>query len=246
MEVLKCEILKKYYGNHENTVKALDGVDLSVEKGEFVAIVGSSGSGKSTLLHLFGGLDEPTSGKVFVDGKEIYQLKKDALCIFRRRKIGFVFQSYNLVPVLNVYENVVLPVELDGDKVDTAYIKEVIGLLGLNKKLESLPSQLSGGQQQRVAIARALAAKPAILLADEPTGNLDSATSQDVLGLLRVTSERFHQTIVMITHNEEIAQMADRIIRIEDGKIVSGKQTMQMMDKNPEQKEGADCVEREK
>jgi len=197
-------------------------------------------------LHLFGGLDEPTSGKVFVDGKEIYQLKKDALCIFRRRKIGFVFQSYNLVPVLNVYENVVLPVELDGDKVDTAYIKEVIGLLGLNKKLESLPSQLSGGQQQRVAIARALAAKPAILLADEPTGNLDSATSQDVLGLLRVTSERFHQTIVMITHNEEIAQMADRIIRIEDGKIVSGKQTLQIMDKNPNQKEGADCVEREK
>ena len=246
MEVLYCENLKKYYGNHENTVKALDGVDLSVEKGEFVAIVGSSGSGKSTLLHLFGGLDEPTSGKVFVDGKEIYQLKKDALCIFRRRKIGFVFQSYNLVPVLNVYENVVLPVELDGDKVDTAYIKEVIGLLGLNKKLESLPSQLSGGQQQRVAIARALAAKPAILLADEPTGNLDSATSQDVLGLLRVTSERFHQTIVMITHNEEIAQMADRIIRIEDGKIVSGKQTLQIMDKNPNQKEGADCVEREK
>lgn len=191
-------------------------------------------------------MDEPTSGKVFVDGKEIYQLKKDALCIFRRRKIGFVFQSYNLVPVLNVYENVVLPVELDGDKVDTAYIKEVIGLLGLNKKLESLPSQLSGGQQQRVAIARALAAKPAILLADEPTGNLDSATSQDVLGLLRVTSERFHQTIVMITHNEEIAQMADRIIRIEDGKIVSGKQTLQIMDKNPNQKEGADCVEREK
>ena len=221
-------------------------MDLSVEKGEFVAIVGSSGSGKSTLLHLFGGLDEPTSGKVFVDGKEIYQLKKDALCIFRRRKIGFVFQSYNLVPVLNVYENVVLPVELDGDKVDTAYIKEVIGLLGLNKKLESLPSQLSGGQQQRVAIARALAAKPAILLADEPTGNLDSATSQDVLGLLRVTSERFHQTIVMITHNEEIAQMADRIIRIEDGKIVSGKQTLQIMDKNPNQKEGANCVEREK
>lgn len=197
-------------------------------------------------MHLFGGLDEPTSGKVFVDGKEIYQLKKDALCIFRRRKIGFVFQSYNLVPVLNVYENVVLPVELDGDKVDTDYIKEVIGLLGLNKKLESLPSQLSGGQQQRVAIARALAAKPAILLADEPTGNLDSATSQDVLGLLRVTSERFHQTIVMITHNEEIAQMADRIIRIEDGKIVSGKQTLQIMDKNPNQKEGADCVEREK
>ena len=244
--ILKIENLKKYYGTKNNTIKAIDNISFSVNKGEFVAIVGSSGSGKSTLLHLFGGLDEPTSGKVFVDGKEIYQLKKDALCIFRRRKIGFVFQSYNLVPVLNVYENVVLPVELDGDKVDTAYIKEVIGLLGLNKKLESLPSQLSGGQQQRVAIARALAAKPAILLADEPTGNLDSATSQDVLGLLRVTSERFHQTIVMITHNEEIAQMADRIIRIEDGKIVSGKQTLQIMDKNPNQKEGADCVEREK
>ena len=246
MKILQAENLIKIYGSGENEVHALDGVNFSVEKGEFVAIVGSSGSGKSTLLHLFGGLDEPTSGKVFVDGKEIYQLKKDALCIFRRRKIGFVFQSYNLVPVLNVYENVVLPVELDGDKVDTAYIKEVIGLLGLNKKLESLPSQLSGGQQQRVAIARALAAKPAILLADEPTGNLDSATSQDVLGLLRVTSERFHQTIVMITHNEEIAQMADRIIRIEDGKIVSGKQTLQIMDKNPNQKEGANCVEREK
>ena len=240
------ENVKKTYKVGDIEINASNGVDFKVEKGEFVAIVGSSGSGKSTLLHLLGGLDEPTSGKVFVDGKEIYQLKKDALCIFRRRKIGFVFQSYNLVPVLNVYENVVLPVELDGDKVDTAYIKEVIGLLGLNKKLESLPSQLSGGQQQRVAIARALAAKPAILLADEPTGNLDSATSQDVLGLLRVTSERFHQTIVMITHNEEIAQMADRIIRIEDGKIVSGKQTMQMMDKNPNQKEGADCVEREK
>ena len=197
-------------------------------------------------MHLFGGLDEPTIWKGICRWKRNLSVKKDALCIFRRRKIGFVFQSYNLVPVLNVYENVVLPVELDGDKVDTAYIKEVIGLLGLNKKLESLPSQLSGGQQQRVAIARALAAKPAILLADEPTGNLDSATSQDVLGLLRVTSERFHQTIVMITHNEEIAQMADRIIRIEDGKIVSGKQTLQIMDKNPNQKEGANCVEREK
>ena len=240
--IISIRELSKSFGDHE----VLKKIDIDVSAGEIICIVGSSGSGKSTLLHLFGGLDEPTSGKVFVDGKEIYQLKKDALCIFRRRKIGFVFQSYNLVPVLNVYENVVLPVELDGDKVDTAYIKEVIGLLGLNKKLESLPSQLSGGQQQRVAIARALAAKPAILLADEPTGNLDSATSQDVLGLLRVTSERFHQTIVMITHNEEIAQMADRIIRIEDGKIVSGKQTMQMMDKNPEQKEGADCVEREK
>ena len=223
MEVLKCENLKKYYGNHENTVKALDGVDLSVEKGEFVAIVGSSGSGKSTLLHLFGGLDEPTSGKVFVDGKEIYQLKKDALCIFRRRKIGFVFQSYNLVPVLNVYENIVLPIELDGNQMDTAYVKDIIEVLGLEKKKYNLPSQLSGGQQQRVAIARAIASKPAILLADEPTGNLDSVTSQDVLSLLKVTSDRFGQTVVMITHNEEIAQLADRIVRIEDGRIKGGE-----------------------
>ena len=220
MEVLKCENLKKYYGNHENTVKALDGVDLSVEKGEFVAIVGSSGSGKSTLLHLFGGLDEPTSGKVFVDGKEIYQLKKDALCIFRRRKIGFVFQSYNLVPVLNVYENVVLPVELDGDKVDTAYIKEVIGLLGLNKKLESLPSQLSGGQQQRVAIARALAAKPAILLADEPTGNLDSNTSLQVIKTLVHINETLNKTVVMVTHDPKMASYGKRTLFLKDGVIL--------------------------
>lgn len=220
MTVLKTENLKKYYGSGENQVKALDGVNLQVERGEFVAIVGISGSGKSTLLHLLGGLDYPTEGDVEVDGRRLSQLKRDALCVFRRRKIGFVFQSYNLVPVLNVYENIVLPVELDGERVDEEYVQRVIGLLGLSKKLQSLPNQLSGGQQQRVAIARALAAKPAIILADEPTGNLDSATSQDVLGLLKVTGEQLGQTIVMITHNEEIAQMADRIVRIEDGKIV--------------------------
>lgn len=222
MEILKTENLKKYYGKEESLVKALDGVSLSVKKGEFVAVVGSSGSGKSTLLHMLGGLDYPTGGKVYVDGKDIYDLKKDELCVFRRRKIGFVFQSYNLVPVLNVYENIVLPVQLDGGAIDKAYIQEIIRLLGLEKKLNSLPSQLSGGQQQRVAIARALAAAPAIILADEPTGNLDSKTSQDVLSLLKVTSQKFVQTIVMITHNEEIAQMADRIIRIEDGRIVTG------------------------
>ncbi len=220
MEILKTENLKKYYGKDENMVKALDGVSMSVKKGEFVAVVGSSGSGKSTLLHMLGGLDYPTGGKVYVDGKDIYSLKKDELCVFRRRKIGFVFQSYNLVPVLNVYENIVLPVQLDGGVVDKTYIKEIIRLLGLEKKLNNLPSQLSGGQQQRVAIARALAAKPAIILADEPTGNLDSSTSQDVLGLLKVTSEKFSQTTVMITHNEEIAQLADRIVRIEDGRIL--------------------------
>lgn len=220
MEILKTENLKKYYGKEESLVKALDGVSLSVKKGEFVAVVGSSGSGKSTLLHMLGGLDYPTGGKVYVDGKDIYDLKKDELCVFRRRKIGFVFQSYNLVPVLNVYENIVLPVQLDGGVIDKAYIQEIIRLLGLEKKLNSLPSQLSGGQQQRVAIARALAAKPAIILADEPTGNLDSSTSQDVLGLLKVTGEKFSQTIVMITHNEEIAQLADRIVRIEDGRIL--------------------------
>lgn len=220
MEILKTENLKKYYGKDENMVKALDGVSMSVKKGEFVAVVGSSGSGKSTLLHMLGGLDYPTAGKVYVDGKDIYDLKKDELCVFRRRKIGFVFQSYNLVPVLNVYENIVLPVQLDGGVVDKTYIKEIIRLLGLEKKLNNLPSQLSGGQQQRVAIARALAAKPAIILADEPTGNLDSSTSQDVLGLLKVTSEKFSQTTVMITHNEEIAQLADRIVRIEDGRIL--------------------------
>ena len=211
--------LKKYYQVGDQTVKALDGVNLEVEKGEFVAVVGTSGSGKSTLLHMLGGLDRPTSGKVYVEQKDIFQLKEDPLCIFRRRKIGFVFQSYNLVPVLNVYENIVLPVELDGNQADEKYVEKVIQILGLSEKLQNLPSQLSGGQQQRVAIARALASKPAILLADEPTGNLDSRTSQDVLGLLKVTSEKFGQTMVMITHNEEIAQLADRIIRIEDGKI---------------------------
>lgn len=219
MKILRTENLKKYYGTGENQVKALDGVDLEVEKGEFLAVVGTSGSGKSTLLHMLGGLDRPTSGKVYVEQKDIFKLKEDPLCIFRRRKIGFVFQSYNLVPVLNVYENIVLPVELDGNRVDENYVEKVIEILGLSSKLESIPSQLSGGQQQRVAIARALASKPAIILADEPTGNLDSRTSQDVLGLLKVTSEKFGQTIVMITHNEEIAQLADRIIRIEDGRI---------------------------
>ncbi|MDO5336596.1 MAG: ABC transporter ATP-binding protein [Eubacteriales bacterium] len=219
MKVLRTENLRKYYGTGNSQVKALDGVNLEVEKGEFLAIVGTSGSGKSTLLHMLGGLDYPTAGKVFVENKDISALRKDALCVFRRRKIGFVFQSYNLVPVLNAYENIVLPIELDGNQVDKAYVEQIISLLGLHDRLRSLPSQLSGGQQQRVAIARALAAKPAILLADEPTGNLDSKTSQDVLSLLKVTGERFGQTIVMITHNEEIAQLADRIIRIEDGKI---------------------------
>ena len=196
-------------------------MNLNVENGEFVAIVGTSGSGKSTLLHMLGGLDRPTSGSVIVDGKDIFRLKDEALTIFRRRKIGFVFQSYNLVPVLNVYENIVLPIQLDGRRVDEDFIGKIVKTLGLDGRLDALPSQLSGGQQQRVAIARALAAKPAIILADEPTGNLDSKTSQDVLGLLKVTSQKFAQTIVMITHNEEIAQMADRIIRIEDGRIVS-------------------------
>lgn len=222
MAVLETKGLKKYYGAGEGLVRALDGVDLKVEQGEFVSIVGTSGSGKSTLLHMLGGLDYPTEGSVFVDGKDISALKEDALAIFRRRKIGFVFQSYNLVPVLNVYENIVFPIELDGNTVDGAYIETIISTLGLTEKVNSLPSQLSGGQQQRVAIARALAAKPAIILADEPTGNLDSKTSQDVLGLLKVTARKFQQTIVMITHNEEIAQLADRIIRIEDGKIRTG------------------------
>ncbi len=222
MKVLRTDDLRKYYGTGENQVRALDGIDLTVEQGEFLAIVGTSGSGKSTLLHMLGGLDRPTSGKVYVDDKDISRLKDDALCVFRRRKIGFVFQSYNLVPVLNVYENIVLPIELDGNEIDRVYVDRVIDVLGLKNKLTSLPSQLSGGQQQRVAIARALASKPALLLADEPTGNLDSRTSQDVLGLLKVTGEKFGQTMVMITHNEEIAQMADRIIRIEDGRILKG------------------------
>ena len=220
MTVLETNGLKKYYGQAESLVKALDGVNLKVEQGEFVSIVGTSGSGKSTLLHMLGGLDYPTQGSVVVDGKDISRLKEDALAIFRRRKIGFVFQSYNLVPVLNVYENIVFPVQLDGNEVDTSYVDKIIKTLGIESKVNALPSQLSGGQQQRVAIARALAAKPAIILADEPTGNLDSRSSQDVLGLLKVTAKKFEQTIVMITHNEEIAQMADRVIRIEDGRIV--------------------------
>lgn len=220
MKILQASNLTKIYGSGENEVHALDGVNFSVEKGEFVAIVGTSGSGKSTLLHMLGGLDRPTGGSVEVDSKEIFSLKDEELTIFRRRKIGFVFQNYNLVPVLNVYENIVLPVQLDGKTPDASYIDSIIETLGLERKLENLPNNLSGGQQQRVAIARALASKPAIILADEPTGNLDSKTSQDVLGLLKVTSQKYGQTIVMITHNEEIAQLADRIIRIEDGKIV--------------------------
>lgn len=222
MNILQTKSLKKIYGTGETAVHALDGVDFTVEKGEFVAIVGMSGSGKSTLLHMLGGLDRPTEGSVIVDGKNIFSLKDEELTIFRRRKIGFVFQNYNLVPVLNVYENVVLPIQLDGNVPDDTYINNIIATLGLESKLQSLPNNLSGGQQQRVAIARALASKPAIILADEPTGNLDSKTSQDVLSLLKVTSQKFSQTIVMITHNEEIAQLADRIIRIEDGKIVGG------------------------
>ncbi len=223
MYILETKDLRKTYGSGETAVKALDGVNLAVEQGEFVAIVGTSGSGKSTLLHMLGGLDRPTSGSVTVDGKELSSLNDEALTIFRRRKIGFVFQSYNLVPVLNVYENIVLPIQMDGRKADQAFLRQIVKTLGLDGRLEALPSQLSGGQQQRVAIARALAAAPAIVLADEPTGNLDSKTSQDVLGLLKVTSQKFSQTIVMITHNEEIAQMADRIIRIEDGRIQTGR-----------------------
>ncbi|MCI6683749.1 MAG: ABC transporter ATP-binding protein [Roseburia faecis] len=223
MVILETRDLKKQYGTGETAVHALAGVNLSVENGEFVAVVGTSGSGKSTLLHMLGGLDRATSGKVYVDGKDIFALKDEELTIFRRRKIGFVFQSFNLVPVLSVYENIVLPLQLDGKTVDNAFIGEIAETLGLKEKLNVLPNQLSGGQQQRVAIARALAAKPAILLADEPTGNLDSRTSQDVMGLLKTTSTKFAQTIVMITHNEEIAQLADRIIRIEDGRIVTGK-----------------------
>ena len=221
MTVLETKDLKKYYGSGDTQVKALDGVDLTVENGEFVAIVGTSGSGKSTLLHMLGGLDRPTGGSVLVEGRDIFALKDEELTIFRRRKIGFVFQSYNLVPVLSVYDNIVLPIQLDGGRVDKDYVGRVIEALGLEQRLNSLPSQLSGGQQQRVAIARALAAKPAIILADEPTGNLDSKTSQDVLSLMKITSQKFAQTMVMITHNEEIAQTADRIVRIEDGRIVA-------------------------
>ena len=221
VNILEARDLKKYYGKGDTLVKALDGVNLTVADGEFVAIVGTSGSGKSTLLHMLGGLDRPTSGAVTVDGKDIFSLKDEALTIFRRRKIGFVFQSFNLVPVLTVRENIVLPIQLDGGKVDENYVGQVVTALGLEKKLDSLPGQLSGGQQQRVAIARALAAKPAILLADEPTGNLDSRTSQDVLSLMKVMGRKFAQTMVMITHNEEIAQLSDRIVRIEDGRIVT-------------------------
>ncbi len=223
MTILETKDLRKIYGSGEAEVRALDGVDLTVEQGEFVAVVGTSGSGKSTLLHMLGGLDRPTSGTVTVDGRELSSLKDEELTIFRRRKIGFVFQNYNLVPVLNVQENIVLPIQLDGRRVDKAFVRQIVRTLGLEERLEALPSQLSGGQQQRVAIARALATAPAIILADEPTGNLDSRTSQDVLGLLKITSQKFSQTIVMITHNEEIAQMADRILRIEDGRIVSGR-----------------------
>ena len=220
MVVLETKDLRKVYGSGDTQVRALGGVDLTVEKGEFVAVVGTSGSGKSTLLHMLGGLDRPTGGTVYVDGKDIFSLKDEPLTIFRRRKIGFVFQNYNLVPVLSVRENIALPIQLDGQKVDQGYVDQIVESLGLHSKLQSLPGNLSGGQQQRVAIARALATKPAIVLADEPTGNLDSRTSQDVMGLLKVTSQRFCQTIVMITHNEELAQMADRVIRIEDGRIV--------------------------
>lgn len=223
MAVLQTIDLKKYYGEGENQVKALDGICLEIEEGKFTAIVGTSGSGKSTLLHMLGGLDTPTYGRVIVGGKDISKMKPDELTIFRRRRIGFVFQNYNLVPILNVYENIILPIELDGNRPDKGYIYNIITLLGLEKKLTSMPNNLSGGQQQRVAIARALATKPAIILADEPTGNLDSKTSQDVLGLLKLTGNKLNQTIVMITHNDEIAQMADRIIRIEDGKIVESR-----------------------
>ena len=220
MAILETHDLRKIYGSGDTEVRALDGVDLAVEKGEFAAVVGTSGSGKSTLLHMLGGLDRPTGGSVIVDGRELSTLKDEELTIFRRRKIGFVFQNYNLVPVLNVYENIVLPIQLDGGQPDKGYTNQIIETLGLGSKLQNLPNNLSGGQQQRVAIARALAAKPAIILADEPTGNLDSRTSQDVMSLLKVTSQRFAQTIVMITHNEAIAQMAGRVIRIEDGRIV--------------------------
>ena len=219
MKILITEDLKKIYGNKENEVYALNGVNFSVEEGEFVSIVGTSGSGKSTLLHMLGGLDRPTAGKVIVDGKDIFSLKDEALTIFRRRKIGFVFQSYNLVPVLNVYENIVLPIELDGNKVDKGYVEELIETLGIREKLQNLPGQLSGGQQQRVAIARALAAKPAIVLADEPTGNLDSKNSQEIMELLKMSNQKYNQTLVIITHDENIALQADRIIAIEDGKV---------------------------
>lgn len=221
MKILETKNLKKCYGKGAGLVKALDGINLTVEEGEFAAVVGTSGSGKSTLLHMLGGLDYATSGTVTVAGKEIFKLNENELTIFRRRRIGFIFQSYNLVPILSVRENITLPVELDGRRVDSRYIEEVVEILGIQDKMDSLPNQLSGGQQQRVAIARALASKPAIILADEPTGNLDSKTTQEVLGLLKLTGERFHQTMVMITHNEALAQLCDRVIHIEDGRIIS-------------------------
>jgi putative ABC transport system ATP-binding protein len=220
--IVQTKGLKKYYKLGENTVKALDGVDFTVMEQEFVAIIGKSGSGKSTLLHMIGGLDEPTEGTVIVNGENLAGMTKEQLAIFRRRKVGFVFQNYNLVPDLNVYENVVLPVELDGKRVDKKFVDEILDLLKLKEKREALPGTLSGGQQQRVAIARAIASKPSILLADEPTGNLDTATSHDVLGLLKMVAKRFGQTIVLITHDHDIAQLADRIVRIEDGRIVEG------------------------
>ena len=224
MKILEVKDLRKIYGKGETLVKALDGVSFSVEKGEFLAVVGTSGSGKSTLLHMMGGLDIPTGGKVLIDGKDLSSMKEEELTIFRRRNIGFVFQSYNLVPMLNVMENITLPLGLDGKKPDREYLENVIGMLGLEKKKNSLPSQLSGGQQQRVAIARALAAKPAILLADEPTGNLDTMASHDVIGLLKILAKQYQQTIILITHDGDIAQMADRIVRIEDGKIRKGSE----------------------
>lgn len=220
MEILKTIDLKKHYGKESNITKALDGVTITIEEGEFVAIVGTSGSGKSTLLNMIGGLDLPTSGSIIIRGIELAKMESEELTLFRRRNIGFIFQNYNLVPILNVYENIVLPVELDGDTVDKLFLAKIVHLLGLEEKLSSMPNNLSGGQQQRVAIARALISKPAIILADEPTGNLDSRTSADVLGLLKYTSKEFQQTIIMITHNNEIAQLTDRIIRLEDGLVV--------------------------
>lgn len=220
MEAVKTQNLKKYYTLGENTVKALDGVDFTVQEQEFVSIIGKSGSGKSTLLHLLGGLDTPTNGNIWIDGKELAQLNKEQLAIFRRRKVGFIFQNYNLVPDLNVYENVVLPIELDGRHIDRDFVDEILQLLKLEEKREALPHTLSGGQQQRVAIARAIASKPAIILADEPTGNLDTATSHDVMGVLKLAAKKFQQTIILITHDHDIAQLADRIVHIEDGKIV--------------------------
>lgn len=220
--IVQTKGLKKYYKLGENTVRALDGVDFEVKEQEFVAIIGKSGSGKSTLMHMIGGLDVPTDGSVYVDGRDLAGMTKEQLAIFRRRKVGFVFQNYNLVPDLNVYENVVLPIELDGKRIDREFVDEILDVLKLSEKKESLPNTLSGGQQQRVAIARAIVAKPSILLADEPTGNLDTATSHDVLGLLKMAAKQFQQTVIMITHDNDIAQMADRIVRIEDGKIVRG------------------------